>query len=134
MASFSAKGPTGIDRIGKPDLVEPGNRLFGEKPLNPVARNHQRHGAFPSNRTGTTNGQEGAFPGRSGTSMATPMVAGTALRAQQSGKSIPPDAIKAKLMKLATQSFPSHSTFGAQTIQDDSFTVGAGYLKQGIWM
>ena len=129
MASFSSKGPTGIDRIVKPDLVAPGNRLFAANPLNPVTWNNQLRGAFPSNRTGTTTGQEGAFLELSGTSMATPMVAGTAaLLAQKFGASITPDAIKAKLMKSATKSFPSRSTFGAQTIQYDIFTVGAGYL------
>jgi len=65
----------------------------------------------------------------SGTSMAAPMVAGAAaLLIQKFGPAVTPDTIKAKLMKSASKSFPTRSTFGTQTIQYDMFTVGAGYL------
>ncbi|MCX6588241.1 MAG: S8 family peptidase [Acidobacteria bacterium] len=148
IASYSSKGPTGIDRIVKPDLVAPGNRLFSATTWLPgvaltvnCAFPSRDSGAQPGGCTGGTVlhahfpqnrsqlGVAGSFLEMSGTSMATPMVAGAAaLLAQKFGAAITPDAIKAKLMKSASKSFPTRSTFGGQTIQYDLFTVGAGYL------
>lgn len=128
MASFSSKGPTGIDRFIKPDLVAPGNRLYsaylmGSQFGDLLAENRTR--IFESNGTVGI----GNFLHLSGTSMASPMVAGTAaLLAQQLGLAYTPDSAKAKLMKSASKSFSVLSTFQTQTIVYDVFTVGAGYL------
>ena len=64
----------------------------------------------------------------SGTCGAAPMVSGAAaLLVQKFGPTITPDAIKAKLMKSASKAFPANSMFGTQAIQNDMFTIGAGY-------
>lgn len=67
--------------------------------------------------------------------MATPVVAGAAaLLAQKFGPSLTPNAITAKLMNSATKSLPTTITWTdpatgiTRTIQDDRFTIGAGYL------
>jgi serine protease AprX len=68
----------------------------------------------------------------SGTSMATPVVAATAALMIQNDISITPDTIKARMMKTAWKGFPTTSVTVVNgiiyTLQDDVFTVGAGYL------
>jgi len=127
MASFSSKGPTGIDRIIKPDLVAPGNKLYSAfHSASALGKD------LPDNRTryGTAfRNEPGNFLHLSGTSMASPMVAGTAaLMAQKFGAAASPDTVKAKLMKSATKLFPVLSVYKTQTLVYDIFTVGAGYL------
>ena len=137
MASYSSKGPSGIDRIVKPDLVAPGNRLLSTSisvgwfamrtpctnfPTDPSSFDrclggHFLEANFPDNRTRiqTTGYQRwsvGSFIELSGTSMATPMVAGAAALLLQKTPTLTPDAVKARLMKTATKSFPTRSTFG----------------------
>jgi len=147
IASYSSKGPTGIDRIVKPDLVAPGNRLFSFN--NNIAYFQMKvacedldgcRGAgfieayFPQNRTrvavpAPASPNVGNYIELSGASMATPMVAGAAaLLVQKFGPAITPDTIKAKLMKSAAKAFPTRSTTGPWTTQYDIFAVGAGYL------
>src|SRR5206468_3830488 len=69
----------------------------------------------------------------SGTSMAAPLVSGTAVLMLQRDPSLTPDLVKARLMKTATKYFPATSTTTepstgqVYTSQYDIFTVGAGY-------
>jgi len=56
------------------------------------------------------------------------MVAGAAALLLPKTPFLHPDPVEAKLVKSASASFPTRSTCGAQTIECDMFTVGAGYL------
>src|SRR5208283_4244039 len=68
----------------------------------------------------------------SGTSMAAGMVSGTAALMLDNDPTLTPDQIKARLMETAYKNLPASSTVVADgvtyVIQDDIFTVGAGYL------
>jgi serine protease AprX len=71
----------------------------------------------------------------SGTSMATPVVSGTAALMLQKDPTLSPDTIKARIMKTAGKTFPVSSVATDPTTGDtyvsyyDTFTVGAGYLN-----
>lgn len=134
--SYSSKGPTIIDHIAKPDIVAPGNQIIslytpGDTldALNPG--NEIPYSLYQSNG-GTTSSPY--YYTLSGTSMATPMVSGTAALAIQGDPSLTPDQIKAMLMQTAFKNIQQYSTVTDPTtgityyLQADIFTVGAGYL------
>ena len=86
MAQFSARGPGPVNDILKPDVTAPGiNILAGETPESIVS--------IP--------GEQFAF--RSGTSMATPHVAGVAALLMQAHPEWSPAAVKSALMTTAYQ-------------------------------
>ena len=135
MATYSSKGPTMFDHVVKPDVVAPGNKIIASIPVS-IALTNANPGNKPQLNTYTYD-QVGASTNYfmlSGTSMATPMVSGTAALMLQKDPSLTPDAIKARIMKTATKSFPTMSTSTdpstgiTYTTNYDLFTVGAGYL------
>ena len=136
IASYSAKGPTMVDRVVKPDLVAPGNMVVSLR-----AGDDQLVADFPQNavplsyyqmNSSTANSPD--YFVMSGTSMATPVVSGAVAALLSATPSLTPDQIKAKLMKTAYKNFPQTSvaqdpqTGASYTSQYDVFTVGAGYL------
>src|SRR5262249_33859296 len=111
-----------IDHVAKPDIVAPGNRIVSllapgsylatTDPLLVVGTNYLR---------------------LSGTSMATPVVAGAAALMIQRDPTLTPDTVKARMMKTAWKGYPIHSwAYDAWGVghfsQYDVFTIGAGYL------
>jgi len=71
----------------------------------------------------------------SGTSMATPVVAGGAALMLQANSTLTPDTVKARMMKTAWKGYPAHGNSHALDIkgndflsQYDAFTIGAGYV------
>jgi serine protease AprX len=124
MASYSAKGPTMIDHIVKPDLVAPGNRVVSTIGVGA----HTLANLYPKNVVA------GGYFQLSGTSMAAPVVAGAAALLLEQNPALTPDQVKARLMKTATKNFPSASfaTDPASGVTYasayDFLTVGAGYL------
>lgn len=138
IASYSAKGPTAIDYVVKPDLVAPGNQvvsllatnstLSAEYPTNAVAQNYYQEG-----KPGPAK-KNGPYFTLSGTSMATPVVSAAAADLLQAHPELTPDQVKARLMLTAYKTFPSSTTAidpsTGQTFTSyyDVFTVGAGYL------
>lgn len=134
IASYSSKGPTTYDHVVKPDVVAPGNlvvsldapgsTLVTEYPANDVAGTATSHDYFTL----------------SGTSMATPAVAGGVALMLQQDPTLTPDQVKARLMKTAYKTFPTSSvatdptTGQTYTSFYDLFTVGAGYVDMAAAM
>ena len=136
IASYSSKGPTGIDHVLKPDLVAPGNRMIS---LYTAGLTLPKQ--FPGNEIPyslyQTNGNSTAsstYYRLSGTSMAAAVVSGAIADLLQVQPQLTPDQIKARLMKTASKNFPYSSSTpdpsSGVTYTDyyDAFTVGAGYL------
>jgi serine protease AprX len=128
IASYSSKGPTTFDHVVKPDLVAPGNNV-----VSVIDHGSTLEAKYPQNkRSGTSYGRP--YFMLSGTSMATPVVAGAAALLLQQNPSMKPDQVKARLMKTAYKTFPTSTvsvdTTTGQTFTSfyDVFTVGAGYL------
>jgi serine protease AprX len=136
IATYSSKGPSLIDHVAKPDLVAPGNRI-----VSALVTNGKLTAAYPSNVVPVSYYSSQYRPVSyfrlSGTSMATPMVAGAAALIVQKDPSVSPDTVKARLMKTASKTFPTISSWTdsftgiTYTSQYDLFTVGAGYLD--VW-
>jgi serine protease AprX len=135
IASYSSKGPSGIDHIVKPDLVAPGNHVVSllapYSTLSADPQNLVPSSYYLSNGSSQASTQ---FLILNGTSMATPVVTGVVADILQAEPSLTPDQVKARLMKTAYKTFPTTSTavdpVTGQTFvsQYDIFTIGAGYL------
>ena len=128
-ASYSSKGPTTYDHVVKPDLVAPGNAI-----VSLAARGATLESAYGSDLVTGTDGQAGYFK-LSGTSMATPVVAGAAALMLQEHNTLTPDQVKARLMKTASKmglfSTSSYVPHLLMSFLDsyDLFSVGSGVLN-----
>jgi serine protease AprX len=135
IASYSSKGPTAIDHIVKPDLVAPGNGVVSLMSPNSTLAVNYPGNQVPNSyyQTGGT-GTSSTYLRLSGTSMATPVVAGAAALLLQQNPSLTPDQVKARLMKTAQKVLTRYSqahdriTMAIFNLQSDVFEVGAGYL------
>ncbi|MGZ7052744.1 MAG: S8 family peptidase, partial [Candidatus Angelobacter sp.] len=137
VASYSSKGPTLLDHVMKPDLVAPGNRIVSlASPGSNLVTSLASLNISPATTCalGTcTTGLSGKYTRLSGTSMATPIVAGAAALMFQKDPTLTPDTIKARMMKTAWKGYPGRSwaydNWGKSYFsQYDVFTIGAGYL------
>jgi serine protease AprX len=135
IASYSSKGPTYIDMTVKPDIVAPGNLVVSLlAPGSTLAAAYPQNVIGPSYYSSATTGTP-EYMLLSGTSMATPVVSGTAALMLQKDPTLSPDTIKARIMKTAGKTFPVSSVATDPTTGDtyvsyyDTFTVGAGYLN-----
>jgi serine protease AprX len=137
IASYSSKGPTLLDHVVKPDVVAPGNRIVSL--LAPASALITASGSLKIQPVSTcllgvcVIGTNGKYMRLSGTSMATPIVAGAAALMLQKDPTLTPDTIKARMMKTAWKGYPGSSTaYDTQNrsyfSQYDVFTIGAGYL------
>jgi serine protease AprX len=141
IASYSSKGPTLLDHLVKPDLVAPGNRVVSlAAPGSTLVTSLLNLNIHPITTcllgllgNNCTTGLSGKYTRMSGTSMATPIVAGAAALMFQKDPTLTPDTIKARMMKTAWKGYPGNSwaydSWGKSYFsQYDVFTIGAGYL------
>ena len=141
IASYSSKGPTLLDHLVKPDLVAPGNRIVSlASPGSTLVTSLLNLNIQPITTcllgllgNNCTTGLSGKYTRMSGTSMATPIVAGAAALMFQKDPTLTPDTIKARMMKTAWKGYPGNSwaydSWGKSYFsQYDVFTIGAGYL------
>jgi serine protease AprX len=114
VATYSSRGPTRLDRVAKPDLLAPGNRVVSAR----SAGSHLDM-MYPERRVAGDPSQPDLFEHleMSGTSMAAPMVAGTAVLMLQQDPALSPGTVKARLMVSARKAAVG-----------DPFATGAGLL------
>jgi len=118
LAGYSAKGPTLIDSIVKPDLVAPGSFLVSLRAVGSRLDVGHPEAVLQLGDYSTTQPRDapGSYLTLSGTSLAAPLVAGTAALMLQQDTDLTPSDVKARLMLSASK--------------DDRlpFETGAGYL------
>ncbi|MGH9797746.1 MAG: S8 family serine peptidase [Candidatus Polarisedimenticolia bacterium] len=119
LAWYSSRGPSLVDHVVKPDLVAPGSRIVSLRATGSYLDTNYHAFTLKLSEYRLANGslnQDGYYYELSGTSMAAPMVAGTAALMFQKEPGLNPDTVKARLM--------------ASAIKDTKliFETGAGYL------
>ena len=126
IATYSSRGPSRIDLVLKPDIVAPGNQVISTNTNNSyLSKNFGGTNMVPYSAY-VAKGQESAaskaYFRLSGTSMATPVVAGAAALMLEKDPTLTPDAIKARLM-LSADKWLGPAGLG------DPCTYGSGYLN-----
>ena len=114
VAAFSSRGPDAIDYRAKPDLVAPGVGI--ESLSAPGSRLYTTMG--PYLLAGTVATSYLPYLSLSGTSMATPVVAGTVALMLQANPNLTPNAVKA-ILQFTAELRPGN----------DRLTEGAGFLN-----
>ena len=96
--TYSSRGPTAIDLAAKPDLIAPGNRIVSLR-----AAGSYQDTLFPDRRVAADPSAPEVveYFEMSGTSMSSPIVAGTAALMLEQDPSLNPGTIKARLMLSA---------------------------------
>jgi serine protease AprX len=114
VTSYSSRGPTRFDLVAKPDLLAPGNKIVSAR-----SPGSYLDLMFPTRRVAGDPAQPNdlQYFELSGTSMAAPMVSGTAALMLEQEPSLNPGTVKARLMLSATK-----AAVGSP------FAIGAGAL------
>jgi serine protease AprX len=114
MALYSSHGPTAIDFAAKPDVVAPGTGI-----VSLALPGTTLYNTYAGYLVGglLNNGSKRPYMSLSGTSMAAPMVAGTAALMLQANPRLTPNLVKAII------------EYTAQTYTYDALTQGAGFLN-----
>jgi serine protease AprX len=100
VTTYSARGPTRFDLVAKPDLLAPGNKIVSAR-----SPGSYLDVLFPGRQVAGDPAQPSdlQYFQLSGTSMAAPMVAGTAALMLQQEPGLNPGTVKARLMLSATK-------------------------------
>jgi subtilisin family serine protease len=114
VAAFSSRGPTAIDRAAKPDLVAPGVGI--ESLSAPGSSLFVSKSPYLLNGTAPTTYPP--YLSLSGTSQATPVVAGTVALMLQANPALTPNAVKA-ILEYTAEKYAGYHVF----------SQGAGFLN-----
>jgi serine protease AprX len=103
LCDFSSRGPTLVDHCLKPDVVSVGNRIISLRVPGCRLDNWYTWNRVPpsAHGGGSTDPAAGVYFTLSGTSMATPTVAGCAALMVQKEPSCSPATVKARIMKTS---------------------------------
>ena len=113
IAPYSSRGPAALDFEAKPDLVAPGTGIVSLS--DPASEFYLTKSAYLLK--GSRGNPSRPYLSLSGTSMASPVVAGTVALMLQANPSLKPNLVKAILQ------------YTAQTRHYDALTQGAGFLN-----
>ena len=113
MAPYSSHGPTAIDYNAKPDVVAPGTGIVSLS--DPTSTLYQTKAAYLLAGSRATSYKP--YLSLTGTSMAAPMVSGTAALMIQANPKLTPNLVKAII------------EYTAQDYHYDALTEGAGFLN-----
>jgi serine protease AprX len=128
LASYSSKGPTTYDHVVKPDIMADGNLV-----VSLAAPGSTLVASYPADLVTGSDGKNDYLT-LSGTSMATPAVAGAVALMMQQNSALTPDQVKARLMKTAYKGMPTSTVAWVPHLSQnfteyyDLFATGAGYL------
>jgi len=114
MAGFSSRGPTRYDLVAKPDVVAPGVGI--ESLSDPLSAFYVSRAPYLLD--GTVAAGYRPYLSLSGTSMASPVVAGTVAVMLQANPALTPNAVKA-ILQYTAQPYRGY----------DALTQGAGFLN-----
>jgi serine protease AprX len=114
MAGYSSRGPTAIDFEAKPDLVAPGTGIVSL--ADPSSLMYYSKAAYLLN--GSLFSSVKPYLSLTGTSMASPVVAGTVALMLQANPSLTPNMVKA-ILQYTSQKYPGYNVL----------TQGAGFLN-----
>jgi serine protease AprX len=113
VAPYSSRGPTMIDHMAKPDVLAPGTGIVSLS--DPASEFYVTKSAYLVK--GSRSLTDRPYLSLSGTSMASPVVAGTVALMLQANPALKPNLVKAILQ------------YTAQTRHYDALTQGAGFLN-----
>ena len=130
IATYSSRGPSRLDLVLKPDIIAPGNKVISlNAPGSYLATQYAANDDVPMSYYAPSgaSGMSSTYLQLSGTSMASPVVAGAAALLLQANPKLSPDSVKARLM-VSADKWAAPAANGTPTGQADPCTYGAGYL------
>jgi serine protease AprX len=132
ITTYTGRGPSRFDLSVKPDLLAPGNKIVSLRAPGSTIDTQFPESRVPVGEYLVANNQEQlpatAYTRLSGTSMAAPLVTGTAALLIQTNQQLRPNGVKAALLYSA-QLLTGYDPVRLATVTYDPFTQGAGQLN-----
>jgi serine protease AprX len=126
VSSFSSRGPTLMDKILKPDLIAPGNKIVA-----PFSPGSTLGTLLPPARVfcGTNGTCSWRYLQLSGTSMAAGVVSGAVARMIQKDPTLTPSTVKARLMRTARKMYGDPTATGAGALDVEAALNATGVMN-----